>query len=126
MEKSLVDAEVALTEVATRKASIEEEMQLRSRRSEELRLANDDLRRDLAGLQSQLAVLQERRSTVARELAMLAQQAADLGRPLEQRGNADTAGGGTTGADARYDRSRWRRREAVWPNSSTRLMLQLR
>src|SRR5262249_31023276 len=43
-------------------------------------LANDDLRRDLAGLQSQLAVLQERRSTVARELSMLAQQAADLQR----------------------------------------------
>jgi chromosome segregation protein len=80
VEKAVMDAELALTEVATRKQAIEEEMQSRSRHSEELRIETDNLRRDLAGLQSQLAVLQERRSTVARELTALAQQAADLQR----------------------------------------------
>jgi chromosome segregation protein len=80
LEKAVMEAEIALTEVATQKRTIEEEIQLRSNRSEELRIQNDDLRRELAGLQSQLAVLQERRSTVARELTNLAQQAADLNR----------------------------------------------
>jgi len=84
LEKALVETELVLTEVATRKASIEEEIQLCTRRSEELRLTNDNLRRDLAGLQSQLAVLQERRSTIAREVAMLGQQAADLQRRASQ------------------------------------------
>ena len=84
VEKALIETEVTLTEVATRKAGIEDEIQSRSRRSEELRIANDDLRRDLAGLQSQLAVLQERRSTVARELDTLGQQAADLERRANQ------------------------------------------
>jgi chromosome segregation protein len=80
LDKELVEAEVALTEVATRKAAIEEEIQMRSRRSQELRVETDNLRRDLAGLQSQQAVLQERRSTIARELTSLGQQAADLER----------------------------------------------
>ena len=83
-EKAVIEAEVSLTEVATLKRAIEEELQLRSRLSDELRLETDNLRRDLAGLQSQLAVLQERRSTVARELATLAQQAADLERRTAQ------------------------------------------
>jgi chromosome segregation protein len=78
VEKVLVDAELTLTEVATRKAAIEEEIQSRTRRSEELRIETDNLRRDLAGLQSQFAVLQERRSTVARELTVVGQQAAEL------------------------------------------------
>jgi chromosome segregation protein len=78
VEKAQIDSEVHLTEVATRKASIEEEIQARSRRSEELRIANDDLRRDLAALQSQYAVLQERRSTVSRELTSLERQAEEL------------------------------------------------
>jgi chromosome segregation protein len=42
------------------------------------------LRRDLAGLQSRLAVLQERRSAVARELSALGTQAADLQRRASQ------------------------------------------
>src|SRR5204863_8894744 len=84
IEKALIDAEVTLTEVATRKAAIEEEIQFRSHRSEELRIENDNLRRELAALQSQLAVLQERRSTVARELTALGQQAADLERRASQ------------------------------------------
>jgi chromosome segregation protein len=87
VEKALMDTEVMLTEVSTQKASIEEEIQLRSRRSEELRVAHDNFRRDLAGLQSQLAVLQERRSTVARELTALGQQAADL---QQRAGEAET------------------------------------
>jgi len=78
VEKAVAETEVFLAEAASRRASIEEEIQLRGQRSEQLRVATDTLRRDLSGLQSQLAVLQERRSTVARELATLGQQAADL------------------------------------------------
>jgi chromosome segregation protein len=86
VEKAFVETEVLLTEVATRKAAIDDEIQTRSRHSEELRIENDNLRRDLAGLQSQLAVLQERRSTVARELTALGQQAADLESRANQAG----------------------------------------
>ncbi|HEY2380476.1 MAG TPA: chromosome segregation protein SMC [Terriglobia bacterium] len=80
VEKAAVDAELALTEVATQKRAVEEEIQLRSRLSEELRIETDELKRGLAGLQSQLAVLQERRSTVAREITALTQQAEQLNR----------------------------------------------
>jgi chromosome segregation protein len=73
-----------LSEVAARGTAIEEDIQIRGRRSEELRFANDQLRRDLAGLQSQFAVLEERRSTVARDLNTLAQQAADLSQRASQ------------------------------------------
>src|SRR5207249_427530 len=70
--------EATLVEIAEAKVTIESEIQSRSRRSEELRTETETLQRDLAGLQSQLAVLHERRSTVTRELTMLSQQAADL------------------------------------------------
>jgi chromosome segregation protein len=78
VEKALLDNEARLNDATAQKAAVEEEVQSRSRHSEELRVANDDLRRELATLQSQLAVLQERRSTVSRELTVLQQQAADL------------------------------------------------
>jgi chromosome segregation protein len=84
IERALMDAELSLTEVASQKMAIEEEIQLRTRRSEELRVVSDDVQRDLAGLQSQLAVLQERRSTVARELTVLGEQAADLERRAKE------------------------------------------
>jgi chromosome segregation ATPase len=80
VEKALVETELLLADVSQRKSAIEEEIQFCTRRGEELRIANDALRRDLSGLQSQFAVLQERRSTVARELAALGQQSADLER----------------------------------------------
>ena len=80
VERAVAETEIALREVATRKAAIEEEIQLRTQRSEELRIATDNSRRDLSGFEAQLAVLQERRSTVARELATLGEQAADLER----------------------------------------------
>src|SRR5262249_16995992 len=66
------------------KTAIEEEIQERTRRSEELRVVSDDLRRDLALLQSQLAVLEERRSTVARELTIFGEQSADLERRAKE------------------------------------------
>jgi chromosome segregation protein len=78
LEQALVDTEVSLTETATRRDAVEQEIQLRSRHSEELRAAYDDLRRELAAFESQLAVLEERRSTIARELAALSHQRADL------------------------------------------------
>jgi chromosome segregation protein len=84
VEKALKDTEFALAEAAARKAAIEEEVQVRSRRSDELRAEVDNLRHILSGLQSKLAVLQERRSTVARELNSLVQQAADLERRSSQ------------------------------------------
>jgi chromosome segregation protein len=84
VESSLIETEVVLTDVATQKAAIEDEIQTRLHASEQLRIENDNLRRELAGLQSQFAVLQERRSTVARELAALGQQAADLNRRASQ------------------------------------------
>src|SRR5262249_48887164 len=84
IERALMDAELSLTDVGSQKIAIEEEIQLRTRRSEELRVVSDDLQRDLAGLQSQLAVLQERRSTVARELTVLGEQAADLERRAKE------------------------------------------
>jgi chromosome segregation protein len=84
MHEALIRTDTALADVATEKAGIEGEIHLRTRNSEELRLANENLRRELSGLQSQLAVLQERRSTVAREVTMLAQQAADLDRRSSQ------------------------------------------
>src|SRR5262249_26541440 len=84
VERALIDTEVSLTEVATLKTTIEEEIESRNRQSEELRTASDNLRRDLGDLQSQFAVLQERRSTVARELQTLREQAADLDRRKSQ------------------------------------------
>jgi chromosome segregation protein len=78
VEKAQADNELLLAEVAARKISIDEEIQARSSRSEELRLSHDDLQRELAALQSQFAVLQERRSTVARELTALQRQAEEL------------------------------------------------
>jgi chromosome segregation protein len=80
VERAVAETEIALLEVATQKTAIEEEIQLRTQRSEELRIAIDNSRRDLSGFEAQLAVLQERRSTVARELAALGEQAADLER----------------------------------------------
>jgi len=78
VERSLANHEFELVEIAARTAAVEEEIQSRSQRSEQLRVQTDFLRRDFAGLQSQLAVLEERRSTVARELGVLGEQAADL------------------------------------------------
>lgn len=78
IEDSLGDAEVELTEIAARKAAIEEETQMRTRLSQELRIEADNMRRDFSGMQSQLAVLEERHSTVLREVTTLQQQAADL------------------------------------------------
>ena len=84
IETALMDAELSVTEVAAQKTAIEEEIQERTRRSEELRVVSDDLRRDLALLQSQLAVLEERRSTVARELTIFGEQSADLERRAKE------------------------------------------
>src|SRR5262249_43145757 len=68
VERTVAEAERSLIEVSAQKTASDEEIQLRTHRSEELRIAIENSRRDLSGLQAQVAVLQERRSTVAREL----------------------------------------------------------
>ena len=78
VEASLIQAQEMLTDIAVAKTGLEQEIQTRSRQSEELHTQTQNLQHNLAGHQSQLAVLQERRSTVAREIAGLAQQAGDL------------------------------------------------
>lgn len=78
LEQSIVDAETELTTIATRKTSIEQEIHWRAQTSEELRLRSEALGRDFAAQQSNLAVLEERRSGVMRELDSLRQNAAEL------------------------------------------------
>jgi chromosome segregation protein len=78
VEASLIQAQEMLNEITEAKATLELELQTRTRRSDELHTEAQRLQYNLAGLQSQFAVLQERRSTVAREIAALSQNAADL------------------------------------------------
>src|SRR5262249_10926952 len=78
VENALIQAQEMLTEITVAKARLEQDIQSRSRRADELRGEAEKLQHDLAGLQSQRAVLHERRSTVTRELTALGQQAADL------------------------------------------------
>lgn len=78
LESALVRAEVQLTDIAAEKSAIEEETLIRVKSSEQLLQDVEAKRRDFAGLQSQLAVLEERRSTITRELNSLRQQAVNL------------------------------------------------
>ena len=82
IESSLALAEIQVIEIAEAKSSVEAGIQTRLRKSETLRSENELLQRDLAEVQSSLAVLEERRSTAIRESNALRQRAADL----EQRG----------------------------------------
>jgi chromosome segregation protein len=78
IEKSVADAVIELESTRTQKLAINEEIQARQRRSEDLRLQSDTFARNLAGHQSSMAVLQERRSTVLREINTLRQRQTDL------------------------------------------------
>ena len=77
-QRELVKAETELVEIAGAKSVIEADIQQHSRQSEKLRVEADGLRRNLGGLQSQFAVLEERRSAVSRELTALEEQEIDL------------------------------------------------
>jgi chromosome segregation protein len=78
IEESMVDAERELMEIAAQKAQIENEIRERVGQSERLRLDGENLRHELSESQSRLAVLDERRSTVVREIHQLTAQANDL------------------------------------------------
>ena len=80
LERTLAEAQAQLNEIATVKSAIEEDIRQRSIKSEELRIDAENQRRELSETQSNLAVLEERRSTANRELNALRQQAADLER----------------------------------------------
>ena len=78
IEKAHREAELELVDLADRKAAIEKGIEAHTRSSEELTADIESLRREFAGLESQLAVLQERWSTVTREIDVLGQQALEL------------------------------------------------
>jgi len=78
IEATLVQGEAELVEIATRKVEVENDIRGRSERSELLRGDIENVRRDLSDFQSRLAVLEERRSTVSREITGLRNQAKDL------------------------------------------------
>ena len=78
VEAALIQAQETLTQITEAKANLEQEIQSRLSRSEELHTQAELLQHNLAALQSQLAVLQERRSTIAREITHLGQQAEEL------------------------------------------------
>src|SRR5207248_3299956 len=75
IQRAHSEAEAELLELAERKTAIENGIESHLRSSEELTAEIESMRRDFAGLQSQLAVLQERSSTVKREIESLTQQA---------------------------------------------------
>ncbi len=78
VESALVLAETELTDIATQKTAVEGEIRSHLEQTEQLRLESEHLRRDVSELQSKLAVLDERRSTVIREINSLKQQATEL------------------------------------------------
>ena len=79
-ERTVAEGETELVEIAGAKTAIEAEIRDHTRQNEKLRVEAENLQRDLAGLQSQLAVLEERRSAVSRELTVLRDQEISLDR----------------------------------------------
>src|SRR5438552_18385100 len=67
-ERTVAEGETALVEIAGAKTAIEAEIRDHMRQNEELRGEAENLQRDLAGLQSELAVVAEGRSAVPRDL----------------------------------------------------------
>ncbi len=78
LQRELAKAETELVEIAGARKAIEANIEEYSRQSEKLRFEADRLLRDLAGLQSQLAVLEERRLAGLREMTVLEEQEIDL------------------------------------------------
>src|SRR5205814_830117 len=78
IETTLVQAEAELIDIRNQTAAVEQEIHSRSEQSERLRVEVDNVRRDVAELQSKLAVLEERRSTILREINTLRQLATQL------------------------------------------------
>jgi chromosome segregation protein len=76
--EAIVEAERRLSEIAAANIAITEEIGQRAIKSDLLAADIDTSRRQLAEVQSQLAVLEERRSAATRELSLLQQQAAGL------------------------------------------------
>jgi chromosome segregation protein len=78
IETSLARAEVDVANIAAEKRTVEEDIRNRLAQAEQLRLDSDNVRRDLAELQSRIAVFEERRSSMLRELHLLRQRGVEL------------------------------------------------
>lgn len=74
IERSVQDGELQLAAIAETKQGVLDEIRHRSIRSESLAMEIDYSRRELGEIQSNLAVLDERRSTITREISVLQQQ----------------------------------------------------
>ena len=73
-----MQAEIDLAGIAAERRLVEEEIRSRLHQAEQLRVDNDNVRRDVAELQAKIAVLEERRSSIVRELNLLRQSAGEL------------------------------------------------
>jgi chromosome segregation protein len=78
LETALRDAEVQLAGLAESKSVMDVEIAAHTARNESLRVVIENEQRTLSEIQSQLAVLEERRSTAVRELNALLTQSSEL------------------------------------------------
>jgi chromosome segregation protein len=78
LEAAIQDAEAQLAGIAATRDAILQDIALRSVRSESLVADIENKRRELGEIQARLAVLEERRSAIVREITTLQQQAREL------------------------------------------------
>jgi chromosome segregation protein len=78
LEQALTEARSQLETMAASKIAIEKEIAVRRWTAEQMRAQAESERHDLGRMQSELAVLEERRASTARDIAALSQQAAAL------------------------------------------------
>jgi chromosome segregation protein len=93
LEDAIQEAEKRLAEIAAARDAIDREILQRLTHSESLSDDIDSRRRELGEIQAHLAVFEERRAGILREMATLEQQAAEIqertGRAIQQIQQAD-------------------------------------
>lgn len=93
LEGALREAHLKLEGIATSRGALDGDIAQHMSKAESLRMEIENHRHGLGEIQSQLAVLEERRSSTVRELNALRQQAADLEergrRAIQQIGEAE-------------------------------------